>query len=67
MKGVAVTQTQKGNQQQDRHGPPVLQIEGISLNPDSEPFLKNYFESYNIVSTYRLTVHSLTGVDILRR
>ena len=38
MKGVAVTQTQKGNQQQDRHGPPVLQIEVISLNREFIPF-----------------------------
>ena len=38
MKGVAVTQTQKANQQQDRHGPPVLQIQGISLKSHTESF-----------------------------
>jgi hypothetical protein len=54
MKGVAVTQTQKANQQQDRHGPPVLQIyqiQGISLNP----------ESFKAIISNLITLFSRTG------
>ena len=53
MKGVAVTQTQKANQQQDRHGPPVLQIQGISL--------KSHTESFKAINANLIKKFSRTG------
>ena len=53
MKGVAVTQTQKANQQQDRHGPPVLQTQGISL--------KSHTESFKTINANLIKKFSRTG------
>ena len=66
MKGVAVTQTQKANQQQDRHGPPVLQTQVISLKSHTESFKAINANLIKKNFTYRITVHNWSWADILR-